>query len=514
MKRSDSLVISKKTLGLIAAAMIYLCVSMAVFLSSPSSSEQGLKYLGVFHPILFLVTIGFIIFDYIRRGYWFNLTNFMLVLIFIYMGLGSLYYVTHFDSIPHETLKFPKFALQSFWLVCFSAVVFKVGALLSNNRFVSRIRLFPRKDKNRIFDNRIRIGIIIAFTISIIIKFIKFKAGHFGFASEMADNTSSSLTILSLLENLGYISVMVSLYYWFTTQRLTKLDKILCLSFIVILLLFALLYGMKGKVLYVILIAVIPAILVGRKQGRQVFSRKFYILVFASFAIFWALNPLIRAVMVENKSTSIIFAAQNTITSIGTGIEIYQTLSNERDFNSDWQNIYTNSIDQIWSRVSLFRYFNSVVAQTGPGQRDFRAWERYPYLPISILPRALIPDKPTNDYSAQFNLDYISNIYNSTTPSALGWAYMESGVLGILILFGVLGLLYGMIDNYVFRQCDLSVYGVSIFGVLFMQLANLEPDPYWLLNGLPHQLILLLVAYAIIFLRPTVLMDARKLKEL
>ena len=513
MEQSDSLVISKKKLALIVTAIIYLFISMSVFLLHPNSSEQGLKYLGVFHPILFLVTIGFIISDYLRKGHWFNLTNFMLLLIFIYMGLGSLYYVTHFDSIPHETLKFPRFALMSFWLVCLSAVMFKMGSLLSNNRFGSRIRLFPRKDRNPVFDNRIRIGIIIAFTISIIIKVIRFKAGHFGFASVMGDEASSS-TILNLFENLGYISVIVGLYYWFTTQRLTKLDKSLCLSFIGILLIFALLYGMKAKVLHVILIVLIPAILVGRKQGRQVLPTKFYVLVFASFAIFWALNPLIRGVMVENRSTSIVVAAQNTITSIGTGIEIYQTISNESDFNSGWENIYTNSIDLIWSRISLFRYFNSVVAQTGPGQKDFRGWERYPYLPVSILPRALIPDKPTNDYSAQFNLDYISHIYNSTTPSSLGWAYMESGVLGIMILLGSLGLLYGVIDNYIFRQTDLSVYGVCIFGVLFLQLGNLEPDPYWLLSGISHQLILLLVAYVIIFVRPTFIVDASKLKEL
>lgn len=511
MKLSDSLVIPKKKLALIAAAFIYLCISMTVFLSNPNSSEQGLQYLGIFHPILFLVTIGFIISDYLRKGYWFNLTNFMLLLIFIYMGLGSLYYVTHFNLIPHETLKFPRFALQSFWLVCISAVIFKMGSLLSNNRLGSRIRLVPRKDRNPVFDNRIRIGIIIAFTISIIIKIIRFKLGHFGFASVTGDEGSSS-TILNLFENLGYIAVMVGLYYWFATQRLTKLDKTFCIIFIFILLLFALLYGMKAKVLHVILIVLIPAILVGRKYGRKVLSNRFYVLVFAFFIIFWSLNPLIRTLMAENRSTSIVAATQNTISSIGTGLEIYQTISNESDSNSSWQNIYINSIDQIWSRISLFRYFNSVVAQTGPGQNDFRGWERYPYLPVSILPRNLIPNKPTNDYSAQFNLDYVSHIYNSTTPSALGWAYMESGVIGIVILLGGLGLLYGFIDNYVFRQSNLSVYGVCIFGVLFLQLGNLEPDPYWLLSGISHQLILLFAAYVIIFVRPTLKVDTRKLK--
>ena len=76
MEQSDSLVISKKKLALIVTAIIYLFISMSVFLLHPNSSEQGLKYLGVFHPILFLVTIGFIISDYLRKGHWFNLTNF------------------------------------------------------------------------------------------------------------------------------------------------------------------------------------------------------------------------------------------------------------------------------------------------------------------------------------------------------------------------------------------------------------------------------------------------------
>jgi hypothetical protein len=499
MKRSYSLVIPKNNLLLIMAAIVYLCISMYIFLSHPNSSEEGFRYLGVFHPILFLVTIGFIIFDYIRQGYWFNLTNFMLLLMFIYMGLGSLYYVTHFDSIYHETLKFPKYALLSFWLVCLSAVVFKIGALLPNIRLGTRIRVIPARKINPLLDNRIRFGVLICFLLSMLIKIIKFRSGQFGFSAGMEDATSSS-TILNVFDNLGAISVMVALYYWFTTSSLTKLDKLFCISFIGITFVFALMYGMKAKVLHVILLIIIPASLVGIKESRKIFSAKLYVLMFTCFASFWAVNPIIRGVMFENTSSSILGAAANTFSSIKTGVEIYQ--SKKPNFPSEGESIYVKSVDKIWSRVSLFRYFNSVVAQTGPGQKDFRDWQRYPYLPVAILPRALIPDKPANDYSAQFNVDYISHIYNSTTPSALGWAYMESGVLGIIILMGALGILYGMIDIYVFKDSNLSVYGVCIFGILFLKLANLEPDPYWMLSGLPHQLVLLAVAYIIIFLRP------------
>lgn len=496
------MVISKKAAVIFAAIAVYWFVSISVFFNASAEFHKGFWYLGVFHPLLFLLTMGFIVFDYLWKGYWFNLTNFMLLLMYVYMGLGSMYYVTHFDSIPHETLKFPEFALESFWLVCLSALIFKLGSVFAQSGIVGKVRLFPRKSQNPEFGNRIRLGVLIAFAISIVIKFIKFKTGHFGFASEMADKTSSS-TILNLFENLGYVAVMVSLYYWFCSSRHTRLDKVLCLSFIGILLFFALLYGMKAKVLQVILIIVIPALLIGRRDGRQVFSTKLYALVFTVFALYWAVNPLIRAVMVETRSSSIVAAAQNTVTSIGTGIEVFRSMSDEPQISSKSVNIYTASADKIWSRVSLFRYFNSVVAQTRPGQKSFRGWKRYPYLPISILPRAVIPNKPANDYSAQFNIDYISNVYNSTTPSALGWAYMESGIIGIIVLLSVLGFVYGMIDNYVFYQSKLSVYAVCIFGIFFIKLSNIEPDPYWLLSGIPHLLVLVIAAYGIVFMRPT-----------
>ena len=132
---------------------------------------------------------------------------------------------------------------------------------------------------------------------------------------------------------------------------------------------------------------------------------------------------------------------------------------------------------------------------------DYRGWERYPYLPLAFIPRAILPNKPINNYSAQFNMDYIAPIFNSTTPTTVGWAYMEGGIIGIVILMFALGFFHGVIDRYTFVDCQLSVYGVALFAAVFIKFANLEPDPFWLFSGIIHEIFILVLAYIIIFMR-------------
>lgn len=446
-------------------------------------------WLLILHPVIFLLTIGWIVSDYLKFGSWFNITNFVLLLIYIYFGLGSLYYITNYDTIPHDSLRYSSYALTTFWLICCATFFYKIGSISPISNYLAKF--FPVKNITPIFTNRIRLGILISFFITIVIKLYLINIGSYGFMiAKSGDSGNNLLTLLKLFEIPGMMGILVGYYYWFSTTSLSKFDKLIIILFTVITLGFALLTGMKAKILYASLLVIIPSIFIGRLQGRRIVSLKIYTVLISLFLIYWVVNPVIRSVMVQNQSNDIIQSTFDTVSAI---------TSNDFSFSKNNASIDDN-INIVWERISLFRYFNSVVAQTGGNNGvAYRAWDRYVYLPVAFIPRILIPDKPVNNYSAQFNLDYISDIYNSTTPSMIGWAYMESGVFSLIILMFLLGVIHGSIDKYSSMYGRLSVFSVMVFSIFFQKVANIEPDPFWIFNGLYQEIFIIIFCYYLFF---------------
>jgi hypothetical protein len=488
----------KRAVLLGAATVIYLLAIMGYVVSIVPTSEGNLGLLGVLHPIVFLVTVFPVIMFYLKRGYWFNLTNFMSILIYIYLGFGSLYYVTFFHDLDHESLRYPNSALKTFGLICLAAFVFRLGSIAP---FVANVaRAMPVRISTPEFGFRIKTGILVSVGITLLIKGYMIASGQFGvtgdgFGSETGSQSIGVFyTLFKYIEQVGVIAGSVGFYYWFSGAKLNRLIKQALISFVGVLSFIAVMSGMKAQLLHVILMVIIPAVLVGVKQKRVLVRSRTYLIVLALFISFWVISPFYRAIMVnDTQSSSVFSAAVNTVDSLGKGAALVSESMGGESF-------VIKQIDVVWSRVSLFRYLNSVVAQT-PAEIDYRGWERYPYLPFAFIPRAVLPGKPRNDYSAQFNVDYIAPIYNSTTPTTVGWAYMEGGIMAIVILMFALGFFHGVIDRYTFVNCQLSIYGVTLFGAIFIKFANLEPDPFWLFSGIIHEIFILALAYMLIFMR-------------
>ena len=495
MNLSINTMYKKKSLSVFVMAIAYLLLVIVLMIYGNKNLNDDFWEAIYFHPLLFSLTIGFVIYDYNKYGHWFNISNFMLVLIYIYMGLGSLNYIVFFDEQTREGLRHSESAALTFWLVCLTAIVFRMS---SKSRVCSYLaRVLPVRTDSPSPSNRLRLGIALALGISVIIKLYLIASGQFGFSGDYvteANEGNSFQGILTTLDQLSYVAVMIGMYYWFSGFPLARLDK-LCLAIIVMILIaFALMYGMKAKVLQVILIIIIPAILVGFKNSRRIIPYKVYAIVGIFFVSFWLVNPLIRAVMVTTHSDNVVEAISNTGISIVDGISAFSNAAGN-------DGLSIKKIDVIWGRMNLFETFNSVVAQIGHGSNEYQYWKNYPYLPVTFIPRVILPNKPRNDQSTQFNLDYITDVPNSSTPSTIGWSYMQSGISSMVILMGVLGLVYGTIDVYCFQRSRLSVFGVVIFGTFFVKMANLEPAPYWVLGGIPHILVLLLFSYILFILK-------------
>ena len=182
--------IYKKNIRVLLSIAVFTAIFSYLFINNISVSHgNDLIWLLVFHPILFLLTVGLVVRDYFKFGYWFNLSNFVLLLIYLYFGIGSLYYVIFYNYLPHETLKYSDYAITTFWIVCLAVTSYRIGSILPVTNYISMI--FPIKRKTPVLSNRIRLGIIFSLLISLGTKLYLILVGNFGF---MTSNDSGSFS--------------------------------------------------------------------------------------------------------------------------------------------------------------------------------------------------------------------------------------------------------------------------------------------------------------------------------
>ena len=181
--------IKKRGALLGASTIVYMVAIMAYFQYFVPTSEGNLGLLVVLHPIVFLLTVFPVIRFYLRRGYWFNLTNFMSILIYIYLGFGSMYYVTFFHDLSHETLRYPNAALKTFGLVCLAAFVFRLGSITP---FAANVaRAMPVRISTPEFGVRIKAGIIVSVGLTFLIKMYMIASGRFGVTGDSFGSETS-----------------------------------------------------------------------------------------------------------------------------------------------------------------------------------------------------------------------------------------------------------------------------------------------------------------------------------
>ena len=102
---------------------------------------------------------------------------------------------------------------------------------------------------------------------------------------------------------------------------------------------------------------------------------------------------------------------------------------------------------------------------------------RYPFLPfVWIVPRSVWSSKPRNDVGSVYYEKLVDRTTNSITPTNIGWAYFEGGLVYVLILFLLLGLLFARFDSRVLK----SPIMVFFYVWCFHKALKPEWDPYFM----------------------------------
>lgn len=165
-----------------------------------------------------------------------------------------------------------------------------------------------------------------------------------------------------------------------------------------------------------------------------------------------------------------------------------------KDFNASRLQIMSDVVEKVFftdskkktkehssglDRISMFQYFVYSVENEDKWV-EYKNLNRYIYLPISFVPRGIVPSKPTSDTGIKFNNLVMRNKDNSITPTTFGWSYFEGGWIFIVITFGILGLFLSIIQYVIPNKSHL--YFLYYLNLIF-SLISIENDLYFYLSG-------------------------------
>lgn len=315
------------------------------------------------------------------------------------------------------------------------------------------------KKENFVFNINYKNLIFILLIITTMIESYLLFAGYKGYASSI-EHTSGIISLIKSIQiALNPLAIILSAYILFIEKNQQLKYKIIYSVSIYLQIFIGLLSGMKEEAIIPIVYTLI-VYLIGKNKIKKVYI---YLFIF-SLLILYPLNNSYRNI-INNPfydklgNTSKFFLALNQI------------------INKPLQETFSTSSSSFGDRTSMYKYLQYSI-NIEPSWNYYNSMERYIYLPLVwIVPRTIWENKPRSDIGAELYFKLTGRVTNSITPTNIGWAYLEGGVLFVVIIFILLGIFFSKIDLLNLNNpLNLVLYSWCIHKVI-----KPEWDPYFLL---------------------------------
>jgi hypothetical protein len=449
---------------------------MILFLKKYSQIIVGIIFLTYFVPTLFnavylgnetFLSILLIPIIYFQSIYLFlyyykknnkpRLIDWLKVSLFIYLILDFIEIINISKSF------FVKFSVTSISLIdspfTILVIIFAFFAL-DIGYFINK-KISRNKKENFVFNINYKNLIFILLIITTTIESYLLFAGYKGYASSI-EHTSGIISLIKSIQiALNPLAIILSAYILFIEKNQQLNYKIIYNVSIYLQIFIGLLSGMKEEAIIPILYTLI-VYLIGKNKIKKVYV---YLFIF-SLVILYPLNNSYRNIInnpfydrLEN--TSKFYLALNQI------------------INKPLEETFSTSSSSFGDRTSMYKYLQYSI-NIEPTWNYYNSMERYIYLPLVwIVPRTIWENKPRSDIGAELYFKLTGRVTNSITPTNIGWAYLEGGMLFVIIIFILLGIFFSKIDLLNLNNpFNLVLYAWCIHKVI-----KPEWDPYFLLAG-------------------------------
>lgn len=294
-------------------------------------------------------------------------------------------------------------------------------------------------------------------------------SGLSGFGNT-SNSTSGGLSFILMISTyINPFALIISAYIVFVEEELNKRYQIIFYSSLLIQILLGLLSGMKENTLAPILYTLIVFFVAGKKIPKKILITGIFMLI-----LLYPINTSYR-IIIGNPFLNTGSSISNMILAINKIIS--QPLSET----------LIGGVESYGDRSSMFPFLLYAI-QNEYKWNYYKNMDRYPYLTISwVLPRALLEDKPKADIGGVL-YEQITGIRTATavTVTNIGWAYLEGGILFILITFILLGTIFEFID----RRNIKDPLALIFYAIILHKAIKPEWDSYFMISSLIPMLII------------------------
>lgn len=303
--------------------------------------------------------------------------------------------------------------------------------------------------------------------------------GVIGYGNDSGASVSGASFILLIISNLSiFILTVLSTYKYILNKSYKYLNSVLYISF-GMQVLYGLLSGMKEFTIQPVIIILIPYLLSGRALPKKVIIPGLFALM-----VLYPLNNNFRTILGTfnnvDRKTAFLMAVNETFSS-----HFLDNLKEGSDAYSD--------------RLSMYPSFVSAI-ELEPKWDYFKHMDRFAYLPVSFLPRFLVPSKPISDTGGVLNIMLGgADMINSQTATTYGWAYLEGGDLYVFLQFLILGFFISFF-NFNLQKIDF-LFAQVVFNFILVSFLKVETEIYFLLSLYLQNFIVFYICYKIFIKR-------------
>jgi hypothetical protein len=257
--------------------------------------------------------------------------------------------------------------------------------------------------------------------------------------------------------------LILSAYIIFIENNTNKKYQIIFYTTLAMQILIGFLSGMKENALEPILYTAFVFFVAGKKLPKNIIFIGLFFM-----ALLYPINNVYRNVISNphlNTGSSIINMAI-TIKKISSQPLLETLLS---------------GVDSYGDRGAMFPFLLYSV-NIEPKWNYYKNMTRYLAIPIAwFVPSAVWNDKPKADIGGVlYKLITGERTATAVTPTSLGWAYLEGGILFVFIIFTLIGLIYEYIGNKNIKKPIILLFYLTLFHFAIKP----EWDPYFMITSL------------------------------
>lgn len=444
-----------KQYGQFIFAMLFLFYFLYTFTNALDNSTEAVVAI-LLTLMLYIQSFGFFFYFYKKIGRprlieWLKISLFiMIVLNFMKIINNAAGQTTVNFSVTTISLNDAPFTML---VIIFAFLALDLGYLLSKLIKVKRHnKQYAIKRKGWIF------GILI-FSTTIQGYLIFSGLSIYGEGSELKYTTGVISLAKTLAGILNPFALVMSAYIVFIEHNKNKIYLNIFYASLFTQASLGLLTGMKENALLPILYVGIVFLFGGWKLSKK--------MIYVGLFIFTLLYPVNNAYrnVINDPHTNTGSSALNMAIAVRTV------------FTKPLMETLLGGIESYGDRGSMYPYLQYSI-NTEPTWDYYKHMTRYITLPVVwLIPRAIWPEKPRADVGSVFTQKIIGVASRtSVTPTNIGWAYLEGGVLFIILIFVILGLLFTFID----KKNHTNPIVLLFYVFIFHKSIKPEWDPYFM----------------------------------